>query len=1171
MFRAILYLLFICELANAATIVHPATFITPVKTTPMPVAATPSVAQPATAAPVINPVNILAIAARKEFYFDNNKTTINPIGSQASPFNSLQDLITQLKKGFSSPTVVNVYLKPSPKPYSIKNESNLINSTNTNVVGLVIMPYTTQNLTNERDCDLFPTINGTGFNLTLASMISINITGMRFNQMDGSISIKESQQVSMTDLCIDDSASMSKQFFVIKDTDNFAMQRSIVTIANGTEIINYSNGKSDLTSKKVTIENITLNFLNNTNKILLETQNEAYFRFTLSPSNTSSVTQNFTLDNVSFQNKGSVQVLPQIFEISRWKYVTLKRINLTEQAFYISRNGVFELKKINSLALKNSVISENAIYSQVFSKSKEKISLFYIKDVNSLQLTDTLISGNFINGSSSLENNFRFLQIDGISALAMKNLYVLSNEFYILTYMIRIKTQSSDDSVGLAIQDVIIDANNITDNVFYLMKFSEAKIGTFKTRNMTISRNNFSSRIFDIYTVGDAELPGQHLSDAVVKHIPFSFIDISVLDNPNLLNFGLLLLFVGNAPALPPDYVPDYEYYLVGMNNLIIRNNLFDKGQDRDWTDQLSVMQVSGASLYIQNSTLADNRFISFDFVSMYRELSSIFFVNSTVNNTNFTESHFMITRYEGLMVTKGPFFNISASNREVQAIYRYSFILDSNFTNMEISGGGSLFTFRNAFLLLRRNNFDSLTFNKSYLLNAGKFRPPGNDLANITFIRNHKIEKDSLEKLNPTLLNIYRSVAADLKTLYPETVYFYTLIANNMTNFKIYSKSLFNFEDYQSKQSFICVIMNKFSAFDLPDVATDVIRLSGSLQAFNFYNNTVEVLNGDGNVLHLSALEENKHFMLNNNTIRNTNGPSILVASGTEIFNMGISYNIIQDNSFSNTLFMIDMVLHYGNISFVENIFQDNVFIVGNNDLNTMNSFLEVSSEASNENAFFTFEKCLFLNNTHINSRTFNQFSQFNAMINLLLANSSLVIRDSIFQDTRMNSQGSDMFYVAAENVQVTNCKFRNTAITNGQSIFNLLSWNIAFENNEFNTTTIPFGKGLLFLSPWPFLKEIVNLRMTSNQFNNALCGQTFVQNSANVLFIENSKLILNATNNILIDTFSLSPVFYFSNTTFIDSTILNSTLQVSAKGEDENFMYQVALSRGDLRILTP
>jgi len=885
-----------------------------------------------------NFINAVAeTVAIKNFYYDNTAAGQN-IGTKHYPFLSLSNL-PQLLKDIKTATAVNVYLKPTNQAYSIQSDPSYAVDPQF-IRNLTFMPWDPQIVQTDGDCDLLPIVNGTSFYLKLTSIPYVSFTGVRFIQMGGSIQIKGSQQVAMADLCLDDGVSVSNNFFTLKDNDDFILQRTIVTLANGSEIINFSHSGAGIQPKSARIEDITLNFLNNAHKIRLETQSQAYFRFNFQPVENS---PELTINNLSFKNKGRSQVFPQIFDISGWEIVSLKGLNMTDQSFHISCNGAFQFKDITLLTLQNSLIFDNAIYSQVLVNSKERISLFYLKNVDTLNLSDTMISENFINGSSNLENNFRFFQIEDGLNLMVNNISVAGNECYILAYIIRFKTENSDSSTSLDFQNIKIDSNNATDNIFYLLRFSNGKINAFTVKNISITNNRFSSRIFDIYTVADANLNGQHLSDVEISHTTFDFDDISIANNENLLNFGLLILFVGNPPSLPPDYVPDYEYYSVTIDNLNITNNTFRKGQDTDLTDQLSVIQVAGAQLYIEDSVLADSAFISFDFVSMYRELSSVFFVNSVVNNTNFTEANFMITRYEALMVTKGPFFNISRSKREVQAIYRYAFVLDSTFTNMQIQEG-SLFTFRNAFLLMSKNTFDSITFIQSFLLNAGKFRPPGSDLANITFVRNPKVEQESLERLNPDLPPLFDRVANSLRALYKPTIYFYTLRSNNMTRLKIYTESIINFEDYQYQQSFICVNKNSFSAFDIPDVATDIMKLAGALQAFNFMQNTLKKLTGDGAILHLSSLEGNRFFEFNENLIQDNKGPSILKAKGTEIAEIIISSNRIFDNYFSNTLFVIDMILHNGNIIFLENIFINNTLTVDDGDLNTMNSFIKLA-----------------------------------------------------------------------------------------------------------------------------------------------------------------------------------------------------------------------------------
>jgi len=184
--------------------------------------------------------------------------------------------------------------------------------------------------------------------------------------------------------------------------------------------------------------------------------------------------------------------------------------------------------------------------------------------------------------------------------------------------------------------------------------------------------------------------------------------------------------------------------------------------------------------------------------------------------------------------------------------------------------------------------------------------------------------------------------------------------------------------------------------------------------------------------------------------------------------------------------------------------------------------------------------------------------------MINLLLANSSLILKDIIFQGTQMSNQGNDLFYIAAEKVAVINCTFNDTYTKDGRSIFTFLARNINLDHNKFFNTSIPFGKGLFYINPYPSLKDTVNFMIQSNHFQ-TISSQ---KNSANVLFIESSRIVLTATENVLVDTFSLSPAFYFANTVFVDSKISGSTLQTTQDLAVESLIYQSYSSSGDLNI---
>jgi len=1096
----------------------------------------------------------------QDVYFDSETPFEQRDGSKEYPFKDLQNL-TNILKTAKSRTRLKVYLKARSTPYWMNNNPPSHYSDTYGIQHLTITSWEPQIVLQESDCNRLPVINGTDFYFSFDKRV-LHLTGLKFIQMKGRIPLYSSPEVFMSDLCLDDGASMSNKFFSINNIPIFTLQRTIVTLANGTEIISFSNGFVYQTEVK--IKNITLILLDNAKKSIPEAKNEAYFRICHSLINRPGT--NVSIENINFQNKSSTPlILPIIFYTSAFEIVTLKGVSLSDQTFNISRNGAFVFDEIKIVTIQNSSMINNKIYTQALSKSQDRISFFYVYKTKTLNFLDAQISNNLFNGNSTLQNNFKFLQIDEAPLFTVKNISALNNECSISTYIININNSEVNPVTFTSFQNIKIDSNKATNSsIFYLFRFSGGRITALPVNDITISNNSFSSRIFEIYTVGHATLNGQQLSDAILTHTALPFTDISVTDNENLSNFGLLSLFVGKPSSLPSDYVPDYEYYSVIMNNLTIKNNKFLKDQGTNLTDQLGVIQVAGAQLYIQNSKLIKNSFISFDFVSLFKELSSVFFMNSLVNNTNFTVGHFINTRYKPRTIANGPFFELSRAQRRVYALYRFAFVLNSNFSNMQIQEG-SLFTFRNAFLLIENNNFDSIAFIQSLLVSAGKFIPPGSNINNITFARNIKVEKDSLEGLDSNLFNIYNRVAENLQSVYQKTIYFYTLRANNMRKLKIANLGLFNFQDYPSQQSLVSVMMNTFSSFEILGVATDIIKVSGSLQAFNFFNNTLNHFSGDGSILRLSSLEENKYFEFNNNTIQNNNGGSILAASGKEISSINLSFNKILDNTFSNTLFTIDMSLHSESIIFLENHLKNNTLIVSNEGLNRINSFIQVTSGASNENALFIFEKCVFIKNTYINAKKFNQYSQLNAMINLLLANSSLTIKDNIFQETQMMNEGSDMFYIATENLRVLNCNFTDTYIA-GKSVFNLLSQNISFVANRFLNTLIPYGKGLFYTKSYPFLKTTVTLHFKSNHFQMISLSN---EDAAHVLFIENSKFALHVTENILVDTFNLSPTFHFENVTFIDSIISHSTLQITQETVDQNFiLYQVHSSSGNLKI---
>lgn len=356
----------------------------------------------------------------RDVYIDSESTSSEPSGSQANPYSSLQQLITILEDPETNEGI-QVYLKPRSTVYKISNSDIfLFDGSNNGELSITAWHSDPLHVQNETDCASLPIIDGSEINLDLESLNILNFTSIKFINMKGSIQVKNSKAVFLNDLCLDDLPSVSDSFFNLEETSNLTVHRVIATVSNGTEIIKYTHTKSTNIDQKVSIKDLTLLLINNTNKLSADTLNESYFKFILNNPNSLSATKNtLSLSRISLQGKGTSQVFPVFLSVYGWDNVNINKLDISNQDFIANRGGVLEFNGVGKLNVSDTYFYHNVIFSQSLLNLKEKISFFYLKNCGSLSYFNTTFEKNYISGVQDIETNFRFMLSDVLSSITV--------------------------------------------------------------------------------------------------------------------------------------------------------------------------------------------------------------------------------------------------------------------------------------------------------------------------------------------------------------------------------------------------------------------------------------------------------------------------------------------------------------------------------------------------------------------------------------------------------------------------------------------------------------------------------------------------------------------------------------------------------------------------------
>jgi len=993
-------------------------------------------------------------------------------------------------------------------------------------------------------------------------MAKVSINGINFINLGGVVQINESEEVSLNNICLDDSDSKANSFLKLHNTQNLFINNVISTVSDGRYLIYFANERANELSSHIEMKDLKMNILNANPQT---SASRAYFKFIVTDPSRDHNRRKWKEEQVlearriTLQVVNPKQVIPVLAIIQGFDDVKLYELYIQKQSFFLTENGVFQVIDVYEMEVNNAVMENNQICHSNDANASGLSLFFYSKNVIMMNFVNNVFSFNEIVADSKLVS-FRLIEVKNTELFILKNYAVVSNKFYVTTYILRFDAQPHDlEATNFVLSGITLEENFIVETqIFYFMMFGQSRIEVFDMQDFKMTNNKLTGRIFHFETLGNVDTSDPSTIKIISEPCFLNFTDIYIDNNQNLTNLVLLFFSSVNPSILPSDYVPASEYYSIVMKNLIVTNNKFYKGRSSDWIEQFSLIQITGSQIFIEDSKLKNNLFFHYDFVSLAQQISSVFFLNNIVHNNTFQNGNMIITRYEAITVTRGSFTN--NVNKTVSVMYRYAFILDSNFAELNLFNS-SLFVLNNAYLIFAGNNLDSLNLVNSLLITGGKFRPPSSDLIDFTFSRNLDFEQSSLS-VKPSLLEIYAEAVHGLFPADSQIAYFYLIEKNFMANFYISGKTIITFQDYKFQQSIIEIKENEFLNFVIEGDLSHIIELTESPKAFRFHKNVIDHVKGVGSMLYLDLLEENELCILTNNVVKEFEGPSFLIAFGASITSMTISHNRLSNNRFSSSSIIIEITLNSGDIISSNNIFENNVLYSTDLNLYSKLSFVAIMTEAAKGHQMLLFEGWIFKENTYVNLKSFSQFGPISAFFSLLLANSTVIIKDCQFTGLTLESQGNSVFYIASQNIQITNTSFEQITVSEGVSVFNFMSLHIDLFANKFTEIDTLSGKGMIFLNTLPFLQKNIILNMKDNNFDACNGG------NGNIMVVERTKLTIKAIHNSFTDCFDSRAAFFFESASCDNCMILNSTFIVRPQGADENHFYQLNKFSGHLII---
>lgn len=444
-------------------------------------------------------------------YVSNIASSLNPNGSECSPFTQLSDALNLVSTINSSLTSVTIMIAPTNQTYDLNNSLYIFNVMNFSALTFSTWqnpsPCDEQNNLQYNEKAFIQFSNST---IILENLNALSVNNIQIRGQDGSFSLYGTS-LNIDNLTVIPTFGMETLLFNVdalfncQDSLNITATNMDVTFGNDCNSLIKAYFDTTDIDPYIFISDLNLTFSNNTNlsEVLLTTSIiDIGARVEMTQGST--IIQNVQLNTENF-NISSEYYLNPLLTNNGTQSVTVQNVSITDQSFYLANGNYLSWITVNNAG---EVIIEDFTFTGNTINFDIQCSLITIQDCSNVSFSNITTSNNNFN-TTILDTQYYFISLFDNNVYNFSNNSVQNNiingDFSL--YMIGTKQDSIPVKTSALFTQVAYLINNT--NVDSVNHFSFVDLIGVSILNMIIDQvyyqnNQLSGRIFSFDTVASS-------------------------------------------------------------------------------------------------------------------------------------------------------------------------------------------------------------------------------------------------------------------------------------------------------------------------------------------------------------------------------------------------------------------------------------------------------------------------------------------------------------------------------------------------------------------------------------------------------------------------------------------------------------------------------------------
>jgi len=993
-----------------------------------------------------------------DIYVDGQTTTDSPDGSHTNPYTNIIDGLKRMPYPLN-PSQINIYIAPTSNPYGFGDlefsfdGKMLMNLTLTTWPNFPLRE-------NQEEKPKIASINFELATLHFESINLLNISNMKFIGQKGMISIQKSNVV-IEYMVFNEPFGLNKESLInMTECMNIKVFNISVSLLRYAPLMSFNEDGDGKTNQNVHLENITVNAVVVKMDDFAMTIYGSIFHFggrSLTVQKRLLI-RNFRVNSI-FTPKESYMFpnLGPILSIDSWTTVSIYDFIIEDGGF--KRLGSYFPFAFNIIS--NLYIDGMQLIGTVISPMVD-VPLMNFKTIDDLTLVNTKFIGNSISAAAAMNGIFVFSKMSFVKKISFINSTINNNVFSLFTELFTVidyrPTDTKSFNLDMSVENLTIsnNTNQISNNNILMFLVQGSYLQNFKVHKVDFTKNALSGRIFSLQN----RPPTTEVENGKPnppKEITFS--KINVYDNIDAYDTNFLHFFPLDDSLSTFDCLQLVEFYIIKFDELKVRNNRFMKGYSNLWTYEVHFIQVKETQVFIENSLIKNNSFVTFNFLTLDERPSTVIFTNNQVHSNVFSAGSLLNSDY---LTLDNPCSAIRNSlSLPTTLLHRYSFVLNSNFTHNDFFHG-TLFELDNGFFVIHNNNFAKLSFTESHFVKSSYSSITLPAHAEV-YTENQLLKFLTLGTYLPTW-KIFNETLAVGRTLGNPEMCFFSMYGNMLTNMTISHDQFIFLQGFGNKQSFIRVENNEFLKFEVRTVFPSLF-LTNNVEKFALQNNVFQNIEGRMTLFSLLQCTRTEVISVISNKFFNVNMAAFFSYKGDQLNWVQFKSNIFIQTGYSLSCLSL-VAKACGNSWFISDNVLSGVLFYPSSGLEQERFGMIYLSIQNKQIGSMIFASNNVFDNINFDHITKNGIT---GKVNLFSVESHAEIRiyDTVIQDVRMSLIGSLMYLPSSSSLTIQDTIFTRISFTSTDGLIYSKSNQTLLSKTTFSNITNHEKSGMISISP--------------------------------------------------------------------------------------------------------